>query len=404
LNILVLNAGSSSLRYQLMDGNNETVLAKGMCERIGVAGKAQYSWKMNGQKACEEMVLADHSDALRTVLESLCDSAHGVLGSLDEITAVGHRVVHGGEYFSASVIVDDAVLTKLDELSPLAPLHNPAGVACVRSAQKHIPNATQVAAFDTAFHQTIPPEAHHYPLPWELYEKYKIRRYGFHGNSHRYVAARAAELLRAPLRDLKLISCHLGNGSSICAIKNATSVDTSMGFTPLDGLMMGTRSGTIDPAIVTFLMRNENLSPDEVDDLLNKKSGLLGASGISSDLRDVLDAQERGDERAQLARAMYAYIIKRYVGQYMAVLGGLDVIVVTAGVGENSPVMRAAAFSGLEQWGIAVDPWRNIEGRETFEDGLPGEFKFSAQGSRVKLLVIPTNEELMIARDTKALI
>jgi acetate kinase len=302
------------------------------------------------------------------------------------------------------------VLTQLDEISALAPLHNPAAVSCIRAARALITAATHVAAFDTAFHQTIPPEAHHYPLPADLYNKYKIRRYGFHGNSHRYVAQRAAELLRIPLRDLKLISCHLGNGSSICAIKNAVSVDTSMGFTPLDGLMMGTRSGSIDPAIVTFLMRHEGLDADEMDELLNKRSGLLGASGISNDLRDVLNAQDRGNEQARLAREMYAYSIKRYVGQYMAVLGGLDVLVVTAGVGENSPVMRNAAFSGLEHWGIAVDPWRNIEGdaSSTAGSGLygatPGEFKFSAQGSRVKLLVIPTNEELMIARDTKALI
>jgi len=404
MKILVLNAGSSSLKYQVMDGDTEEVLAKGVFERIGVGGEATHSWDVGGKRGSRSAAVSGHSEALEAAAEVLADPEAGVIESLDDVEAIGHRVVHGGEYFSASVLIDDEVLEKLEELSPLAPLHNPAAIACIESARALMPSAKQVAAFDTAYHQTIPPEAHHFPLPRDLYDKYKIRRYGFHGNSHRYIAQRAAELLRIPLRDLKLISCHLGNGSSICAIKNAVSVDTSMGFTPLDGLMMGTRTGNIDPAIVTFLMRHEGLSADEMDDLLNKKSGLLGASGVSSDLRDVLDAQERGNEQARLAREMYAYSIKRYIGQYMAVLGGLDAIVVTAGVGENSPVMRAAALSGLEHWGIAVDPWRNIEAKEGFPDGKKGEFKFSAQGSRVKLLVIPTNEELMIARDTKALV
>ncbi|MDR1775750.1 MAG: acetate kinase [Actinomycetes bacterium] len=411
MKLLVFNAGSSSLKYQLLEGKTEQVLAKGLVDRIGDA-KSCHSWRIGDAHGDDSAAVADHGAAIRAIIAVLTDPAHAVAANLEEIAAVGHRVVHGGDYFSASVVVTGEVLEKLDEISPLAPLHNPAAVQCIRAARDFLPTATHVAAFDTAFHQTIPAYAHRYPIPFELYDKYKIRRYGFHGNSHRYVSARAAELLRVPLRDLKLISCHLGNGSSICAIKDAISVDTSMGFTPLDGLMMGTRSGAIDPAIVTFLQRHENLSPDQIDELLNMKSGLLGASGVSKDLRDVLDAQEQGDERARLAREMYAYSIKRYVGQYMAAMGGVDVIVVTAGVGENSPIMRRAAFEGLERFGIAVDPWRNIEADKGTghgeEAGLynagPGEFKFSPQGSRVKLMVIPTNEELMIARDAKALI
>jgi len=403
MKILVLNAGSSSLKYQLMDSNTEDVLAKGLIDRIGVSGKATHSWSIGEDKNSAELELASHEDALQAAIDVL-SADDGVINSLEDISAVGHRVVHGGEYFSTSVAIDEDVLKKLDEVSPLAPLHNPAAVSCIRASRNLMPDITQVAAFDTAYHQSIPPHAHHYPLPRELYDKYKVRRYGFHGNSHRYVAQRASDLVRIPLRDLKIISCHLGNGASIAAIKNGVSVDTSMGFTPLEGLMMGTRTGTIDPAVVTFLMRKEGLGPDEIDNLMNKKSGLLGVTGISSDLRDVLDAQESGDDQAKLANSMYAYSIKRFVGQYMAILGGLDVIVMTAGVGENSPVMRAAALAGLEHWGIAVDPWRNFEESKTFKDGLEGEFKINASGSRVKVIVVPTNEELMIARDTKALL
>ncbi|MCL2526142.1 MAG: acetate kinase [Coriobacteriia bacterium] len=403
MKILVLNAGSSSLKYQLMDSTTEEVLAKGLFDRIGMSGKAEHSWSLGGKKHSAKLEIENHEQALEAAVKVLSADG-GVISSFDDISAVGHRVVHGGEYFSTSVAIDEDVLEKLDEVSPLAPLHNPAAVSCIRAARSLMPEITHVAAFDTAYHQTIPPKAHHYPLPQELYDKYKVRRYGFHGNSHRYVAQRVSDLVNIPLRDLKIISCHLGNGASIAAIKNGVSVDTSMGFTPLEGLMMGTRTGSIDPAIVTFLMRQENLSPDEIDNLMNKKSGLLGVTGISSDLRDVLDAQEAGNELAKLAREMYAYSIKRYIGQYMAVLGGLDIIVMTAGVGENSPVMRAAALAGLEHWGIAVDPWRNIEKSEVFKDGLEGEYKISASGSRVKVLVVPTNEELMIARDTKALL
>ncbi|MDR1413230.1 MAG: acetate kinase [Actinomycetes bacterium] len=418
MNILVLNAGSSSLKWQLLDSRTEVVLARGIAERIGEDGSSHSYTLGSGagaEKAKKRSVaqpLARHDEAIVALLAALTDPQEGLLSSLADIVAVGHRVVHGGDYFSASVVVDDEVLATLDEISPLAPLHNPAAVSCIRAARKHLPHATHVAAFDTAFHQTIPAAAHRYPIPLALYDKYKIRRYGFHGNSHRYVSSRAAELLRVPLRDLKLISCHLGNGSSICAIKDAVSVDTSMGFTPLDGLMMGTRSGSIDPAIVTFLQRHEGYTPDEVDEVLNKQSGLLGASGVSNDLRDVLNAQEEGNEQARLAREMYAYSIKKFIGQYMAAMGGVDVIVVTAGVGENSPIMRRAAFEGLERFGIAVDPWRNIEGDKGSGHGEaaglhgagPGEFKFSPQGSRVKLLVIPTNEELMIAHDAKSLL
>ncbi|MCL2379440.1 MAG: acetate kinase [Coriobacteriia bacterium] len=403
MKILVLNAGSSSLKYQLMDSTTEEVLAKGLVERIGTEGEADHSFDVGGSKGRESAHMDGHEHALRAAIAALSADG-GVIDDLADIAAVGHRVVHGGEYFSASVAIDEGVLKKLDEVSPLAPLHNPAAVACIRASRELMPDIAQVAAFDTAYHQTIPPEAHHYPLPRELYDKYKVRRYGFHGNSHRYVAQRSADLVGIPLRDLKIISCHLGNGASIAAIKNGVSVDTSMGFTPLEGLMMGTRTGSIDPAIVTFLMRQEDLSPDEVDTLMNKQSGLLGVSGVSSDLRDVLDAQEHGNDLAKLANDMYAYCIKRYIGQYMATLGGLDIIVVTAGVGENSPAMRASALGGLEHWGIAVDPWRNFEGKEVFTGGLDGEFKISATGSRVKVLVVPTNEELMIARDTKALL
>ncbi len=388
---LVINAGSSSLKYQLVDLNSNKVLARGLCERVGSPDAFRKHCVDDNEVLIEEP-LKDHTEALKLVIDSLLSGDDPVIASLDEISSVGHRVVHGGEYFDRSAFIDDDVIAKIEELAELAPLHNKAAVAGIRACQELMPDTPQVAVFDTAFFQTMPAKAYMYPIPYEYYEKYGIRKYGFHGTSHRYLSERAAAILGEDLSDLRIITCHLGNGCSITAVDHGIPVDTSMGFTPLDGLMMGTRSGSIDPAIVTFLMEHEGLSTEEVNDVLNKKSGLLGVSGISNDLRMVRDASNAGDERAILAYEMYSSICKKYIGQYLALMSGADAIVLSAGVGENCQKMRRMIFSGFQPLGIILDPEKNKQ--RGFERII------STDNSDVTIIVIPTDEEYMIARDT----
>ena len=397
MNILVINAGSSSLKYQLIEMETQRVLAKGLCERIGIDGRLNHT-PHNGEKIVIEAEMKDHSDAIKMVLDALTDKNHGVIKSMDEISAVGHRVVHGGEFFSQSVIIDENVKKSIEQCVPLAPLHNPANLIGIEACEKAMPSVPQTAVFDTAFHQTMPKAAYMYALPYDLYEKYKIRKYGFHGTSHKYVAGEAAKMLNKPLESLKLISFHLGNGSSITAINNGKSVDTSMGFTPLAGVVMGTRSGVIDPAIVKFIADNEKLTLDEVDNLLNKKSGVLGDSGISSDFRDLEAAEAEGNERAKLALDMFTYSVRKYLGNYMVNLGGVDAVIFTAGIGENTPAMRTEILENLEGMGIKIDSEKN-------EKAIRGvQMDISAPDSKVRVLVIPTNEELMIAKETQELL
>ena len=391
MNVLVLNAGSSSLKYQLINVETHEVLAKGICERVGSA-EAFHKHGIDENEVVIDTPMPDHNAAMALVLEALTSGPTKAIDSLDDIDAVGHRVVQGGKYFDRSVLIDDDVVAKIDELAELAPLHNKAALMGIEACREQMPGKPMVAVFDTSFFQTIPPKAYMYPLPYELYEKHAIRKYGAHGTSHRYIAERAAAFMDEPLEDLKLITCHLGNGCSISAIDHGVAVDTSMGLTPLDGLMMGTRCGAIDPAIVPFIMEKENLTAAEVNDLMNKKSGLLGISGISNDLRSVRQASEEGDERAQLAYDMYSNSAKKYIGQYIAVMGGVDAIVLTAGVGENCEKMRRMIFSGLQPLGIVLDEEKNRH--RGFEREI------SSDDSRVKIIVIPTNEEYMIARDT----
>lgn len=354
MNVLVLNAGSSSLKYQLINVETHEVLAKGICERVGSA-EAFHKHGIDENEVVIDTPMPDHNAAMALVLEALTSGPTKAIDSLDDIDAVGHRVVQGGKYFDRSVLIDDDVVAKIDELAELAPLHNKAALMGIEACREQMPGKPMVAVFDTSFFQTIPPKAYMYPLPYELYEKHAIRKYGAHGTSHRYIAERAAAFMDEPLEDLKLITCHLGNGCSISAIDHGVAVDTSMGLTPLDGLMMGTRCGAIDPAIVPFIMEKENLTAAEVNDLMNKKSGLLGISGISNDLRSVRQASEEGDERAQLAYDMYSNSAKKYIGQYIAVMGGVDAIVLTAGVGENCDKMRRMIFAGLQPLGIKID-------------------------------------------------
>ena len=395
MKILVINCGSSSLKYQLFDMDHESVLAKGLVERIGIDGSQIKHTKTGLETLVQQTPIPDHKVAIKLVLDTLLGSSHGVLTSLDELSAVGHRVVHGGEDFASSVKIDAKVLEAVKRCVPLAPLHNPANIMGIEAVLEALPNVPQVGVFDTAFHQTMPQHAFMYGVPYGYYEKYKVRRYGFHGTSHYFVSRRAAEMVGQPIEKLKIITCHLGNGSSITAVNGGKSVDTSMGFTPLAGVLMGTRSGDVDPALLPFIAKTEKMGMDEIDMLLNKKSGLLGISGISSDLRDVEDAALKGDKRAQLAVNMLNYDIKKFVGAYAAAMGGVDVLVFTAGVGENSIPTRAAVCEGLEFLGIKIDPEKNdVRGKEA---------DVSAADSRVRVLVIPTNEELMIARDTKRL-
>lgn len=396
MNVLVLNAGSSSLKYQLINVETHEVLAKGVCERVGSA-EAFHKHGIDENEVVIDTPMPDHNAAMALVLEALTSGPTKAIDSLDDIDAVGHRVVQGGKYFDRSVLIDDDVVAKIDELAELAPLHNKAALMGIEACREQMPGKPMVAVFDTSFFQTIPPKAYMYPLPYELYEKHAIRKYGAHGTSHRYIAERAAAFMDEPLEDLKLITCHLGNGCSISAIDHGVAVDTSMGLTPLDGLMMGTRCGAIDPAIVPFIMEKENLTAAEVNDLMNKKSGLLGISGISNDLRSVRQASEEGDERAQLAYDMYSNSAKKYIGQYIAVMGGVDAIVLTAGVGENCDKMRRMIFAGLQPLGIKIDLEKN-------RAGLRGEREISTDDSEVRIVIIPTDEEYMIARDTYQLV
>lgn len=397
MKILVINAGSSSLKYQLIDMETEAVLAKGLCERIGIDGSKLNHTPQNGDKVVIEEHMEDHSVAIRMVLDALLDKNHGVISDMSEISAVGHRLVHGGELFSKSVVIDEKVKEAVKECIPLAPLHNPANLIGVDACEKAMPGVPQCGVFDTAFHQTMPKEAFMYGLPYELYTENKIRRYGFHGTSHKYVSARAAEILGKDIKDLKIITCHLGNGSSVTAVENGKSVATSMGLTPLAGTVMGTRCGSIDPAIIKFIADNKNMSLDEIDDLINKKSGVFGISGVSSDFRDLDAAAKDGNERAQLALDMFVYSVRKYIGQYAVQMGGVDAIVFTAGVGENDAKMREAITKNLEFLGICVDTDKN--------SGIHGdEAVVSTADSKVKVLVVPTNEELMIARETADLL
>ena len=396
MKILVINCGSSSLKYQLIDMETEELMAKGLVERIGIEGSRIKHETIGKEKKTIETPMQDHKRALELVMESLTNEEYGAIKSLDEIDAVGHRVVHGGEDFAQSVIIDEKVLKGIEDNVEIAPLHNPPNIMGIKACQRLLPNVKQVAVFDTAFHQTMPAESYIYALPYEYYEKYKIRRFGFHGTSHRYITKRAAEMLGKDLNEVNLITCHLGNGSSICAVKNGKSIDTSMGFTPLEGLAMGTRCGDLDPAILPFLMEKENLSTDEINTLINKKSGVLGISGVSSDFRDIEAARDEGNKRAKLALDIFEKRVRGYIGSYMTELDHVDAIVFTAGVGENSIEMRESIVNGLKSLGIKIDTERN---------NVRGEDKLiSADDSSIKIFVIPTNEELMIARDTKALV
>ena len=397
MKVLVINCGSSSLKYQLIDMVNEEALAQGLVERIGIEGSV-LTQKVEGKdKYIVKEEMKDHKDAIRLVLEALVDENNGVIKSMDEISAVGHRVVHGGEKYKESVVINDEVKANIEECFKLAPLHNPANMIGIKACEELMPNTPMVAVFDTAFHGTMPEDAYLYALPYELYEKHGIRKYGFHGTSHKYVSQTCAEVMGRDIKDLKIITCHLGNGASLCAVKNGVSVDTSMGFTPLEGVAMGTRCGNIDPAIVTFLMKEEGLSVDEVNDLLNKKSGVLGISGISSDFRDIEDAAfNKGNRRAQLALRIFEYKIRTTIGAYAAAMGGVDAIVFTAGVGENGPETREKCLEGLEFLGVEIDKEvNNVRGKIR---------EISKAGCNVKAFVIPTNEELVIARDTLELI
>lgn len=393
MNVLVVNCGSSSLKYQLLDMTNESVLAKGQFEKIGAKDAIFTHKRPNADKVERIESILNHKEALTILLNILVDDQYGVIKSMDEIDAVGHRVVHGAEKFADSVLITPAVMEALNECAKIAPLHNPPNIQGIEACQAIMPKVPQVAVFDTAFHQTMPKEAFLYALPYEAYSELGVRRYGFHGTSHKYVAQRCAELMGKHMSDLRIISCHLGNGSSVTAIKGGRSIDTSMGFTPLSGLVMGTRCGDIDPAIVPYLMNKWDMTYSEVDSLMNKKSGVLGISGVSNDFRVLEDAAKEGNKRAQLALDMFHYKVRRVIGAYVAVMGGVDAIVFTAGIGENGIGNRDAICNGLEYLGTRLDKDRNnIRGEER---------EVSVEGSKVKIFVIPTNEEIMIARDTQ---
>ena len=393
MKVLVINAGSSSLKYQLFDMTTEEVLAKGLCERIGIDGHIKHQPTVEGKSVFDEDVdLPNHAAAIALVMEKMMSAEYGVISDASEIGAVGHRVVHGGENFSASALINEAVLQGIKDCIPLAPLHNPANITGITACQDVLGNVPQVAVFDTAFHQTMPNYAYTYPIPHAYYDKYKIRRYGFHGTSHRYVADRAAAMLGRPIEELKLISCHMGNGSSVCAIDGGKSVDTSMGFTPLAGVPMGTRSGDLDPSIVEFLAEKEGLSVQEVLNILNKKSGVLGISGLSSDFRDLGSAASEGNEQAALALKVFFHSVSKMIGAYAVAMDGVDAVIFTAGIGENGIGEREAISKNLGVLGLKMDPEKNkVRGKET---------DVTAEGSRGRILVIPTNEELVIARDT----
>ena len=398
MKVLVINCGSSSLKYQVLDMTNESLLCKGLVERIGMEGSVITHEKTGCDKFQLIVPMEDHKDAISHVLMAIQDADHGVVKDMSEIGAVGHRVVHAGEKFAHSVLIDDAVIKALEECIELAPLHNPPNLLGIAACQELMPDTPMVGVFDTAFHQTMPPESYIYALPYEYYEKYGVRRYGFHGTSHKYVSERAADMLNVNLDDLKLITCHLGNGASVSAIKRGKCIDTSMGFTPLAGVMMGTRSGTLDPSVVTFLMEKENLSPKQMSEILNKKSGMLGVSCFSGDDRDIYDGIEKGDEKCKLARDMQYYQIRKFIGGYVAAMDGVDAIIFTGGIGENSQPVRADICTKLNYLGVKIDlelnekVWRSPDTR------------ISTPDSKVDVWVIPTNEELMIARDTKEIV
>ena len=395
MNVLVINCGSSSLKFQLINAESEEVLAKGICERIGIDGRLTYQPE-GGEKEVSEKAMPTHTEAIQFVIEALTNPETGVVKSLDEIGAVGHRVVHGGEKFASSVVITEEVKKAIEECNDLAPLHNPANLIGITACEKLMPNTPMTAVFDTAFHQTMPEKAYMFGIPYEYYEKYHIRRYGFHGTSHRYVSGHYLEKIGTK-EGTKIIGCHLGNGSSITAVKDGECVDTTMGFTPLDGFIMGTRSGGIDPSVVTYLMNKEHLTPDEMSDILNKKSGFLGISGLSSDARDLVNASHEGHHRARLACEIVRYQIKKFIGAYAAAMGGVDAVLFTGGIGENSGELRAEVCEDLKFMGIELDEAENAH--NTGED-----HKISKSDSPVAVWVIPTNEELAIAKDTKEIV
>ena len=395
MKVLVINCGSSSLKYQLIDSQTEEVLAKGLCERIGIDGSLTYQ-PAGGEKVKSDKAMPTHTEAIQFVIDALTDAETGVVKSLDEIGAVGHRVVHGGEKFASSVVITDEVKAAIEECNDLAPLHNPANLIGIEACESLMPSTPQVVVFDTAFHQTMPEKAYMYGLPYEYYEKYKVRRYGFHGTSHSFVSKRVAEIVGKPYNATKTIVCHLGNGASISAVLNGESVDTSMGLTPLEGLVMGTRSGDIDPAIMEFVAKKENLDIAGIMNVLNKKSGVEGISGVSSDFRDLEEAADNGNARAALAIDVFAYRVAKYVGAYTAAMNGVDNIVFTAGIGENAGLVRTKVCSYLGYLGITIDEEANGKRGE--------EIVISTPDSKVKVLVVPTNEELAIARETVALV
>ena len=396
MKVLVINSGSSSLKYQFIDMTNESVLAKGVCDRIGLEQSFLKHSQIGGNTVVIEKDLYNHKLAIKEVIKALTDDKIGVIKDMKEISAVGHRVVHGGERFYESVVIDDDVKKAIEECSELAPLHNPSNIVGIEACKQIMPDVPMVAVFDTAFHQTMPKHAYIYALPYEIYEKYGLRRYGFHGTSHKYVSERAAQMLNKPIEELKVISCHLGNGASICAVKHGKSIETSMGFTPLQGLCMGTRSGTIDPAVISFLMEKERMTVKDISDFLNKKSGVLGVSGVSSDFRDIQEAAESGNERAKLALDIFCYRVKRFIGDYIAIMNGVDAVVFTAGIGENNDYVRREILADMGFLGIKIDQEKNkIRGEEV---------DISTEDAKVRTLIIPTNEELAIARETVRLV
>ena len=395
MKILIVNAGSSSLKYQLINMDNEATIAQGMIERIGIEG-GKLTQKANGEKRVIMSDMKDHLDAVAMMIQVLTDEDYGVITSMDEVGAVGHREVQGGELFTASAVINDEVIAAIEKNVQLAPLHNPANLMGIYACQKIMPNTPMVAVFDTAFHQTMPPKSYLYGVPMEYYERLRVRRYGFHGTSHRYVSQRAAEILGRPIEELRLVTCHLGNGSSMAAVQFGKSVDTSMGMTPLEGVIMGTRSGNVDPAVLQFIMNHENLDINQMLDILNKQSGFLGISGISSDMRDVEEAAAKGDRNAQISIDMLYQGIKKYIAAYAAVMGGVDAVIFTAGIGENGWELREGVLENMEFLGIKFDKEKNkVRGKE---------IEISTPDSKVKVLVVPTNEEIVIARDTLALV
>ena len=396
MKILVINCGSSSLKYQLIDMETENVLAKGNCEKIGLSDSFHRHKTETGVDVTYEKALPTHLEAVKSVLESLTDKEVGVIASLEEINAVGHRIVQGGSFFKGPAVVTEEVINKIEEYAPLAPLHNKAHVIGIRACREVLPNTPMVVVFDTSFHQTMPARAYMYGLPYDMCEEHKIRKYGFHGTSHKYVSGKAAEMLGKKPEELKMVVCHLGNGSSITAVNGGKCVDTTMGFTPLDGLMMGTRCGAIDPAIIPYIVSNCGVKVEELNDFMNKKCGVSGISGVSSDFRDLRDAKDAGHERATLALDMFTYQVRKYIGSYIAALNGIDALVFTAGIGENDTDVRAEVVEGMDNLGIKIDLEKNkVRGKQA---------DITAEGGKIKVLVVPTNEELMIAKETLALI